>query len=212
MSLRTSSFGLALLCAVPQVAAAAQLPHMEEGGESERRLHLKLDAAFTYGIGGQSVLGAQVNFIGYAGLWNTRLATGSFDVGLQAAYGNEPPWLAPWLQGIDVSGANHRIQALVTLGHTFHMGARRRAALGFEVFGGWNHWISDFTLNYPKEGVSGRATLSRDHAILGGQLRFAYRFSRHVGFNLLAGGPFPIHSSYVVGMFSVGVGLSFYLR
>jgi hypothetical protein len=190
---------------------AVSMPHIQEGGETERRLHLALDAAFFYGIGGQSTLGAQVHLTGYTALWNTRLATGSLDVGLQLAYGNEPTALAPWFDE-NTQGAAHRIQALVTLGHSFHMGARRRFALGLHLFGGLNHWISSYTVRYPNEGVNASATVTRDHFVSGLELKMSYRFSKHVGANLIMGAPFPYPSSYVVGMFFVGGGLSFYLR
>lgn len=187
-------------------------PYIPAGGESTHRLHLKVDAAFTYGIGGQSALGAQVQVTGYTALWNTRRATGSLDVGLQLGYGNEPPWLAPWLAGLDVQGANHRVQLLVSLGHSFHLGARRRAALGVHVLGGWNHWISSFSLRYPGEQVEGSAALSRDHFTAAARLGFSYRAARHVGFHVFAGAPLPTASSYVVGLVNIGLGLSFYAR
>jgi hypothetical protein len=205
-----------LLCvahsASAEPAATLSEPHLREGGEREHRLHLALDGDFTYGIGGQSTLGAQLHLTGYTAVWNTRHATGTIDVGLQFAYGNEPPALAPWLQGKDTDGAAHRIQALVTVGHTFHMGQRRRAAFGLHLFGGWNHWISSYSLRYPNENVSGSGTVVRDHFVTGAELKFSYRFSKHVGLNLVAGSPFPYQSSYVVGMFFVGAGLTFYLR
>jgi hypothetical protein len=177
-----------------------------------RRLHLRLDGDFTFGIGGQSALGGQVHLVGYTGLWNTRFATGTLDLGAQLAYGHEPMALAPWLRGVDADGAAHRVQALVTVGHTFHLGASRRTAFGLHVFGGLNHWVSSYTLRYNTEGLVGSATVQRDHFVYGGALSFAYRFSRHVGLHLSATVPVPQPSSYVVTIFSVGTGLTFYLR
>jgi hypothetical protein len=205
-----------LLCVAPSVraepAATLREPHLREGGEREHRLHLALDGDFTYGIGTQSALGAQLRLTGYTAVWNTRYATGTIDVGVQFAYANEPTALAPWLHGVDTDGAGHRIQALVTVGHTFHMGRRRRVAFGLHLFGGLNHWISSYTLRYPNEGVSGSGTVTRDHFVTGAELKLSYRFSKHVGLNLVAGAPFPTESSYVVGMFFIGAGLTFYLR
>jgi hypothetical protein len=145
-------------------------------------------------------------------LWNKHSVTGSLDVGLKLAYNNEPSWLAPWLAGIDLDGAAHRIQLLVTVGHTFHIGELRRSAFGVHLTGGWNHWISAYSLRYPNEGVSGSSTLERDHFITGIEVKFAYRFSRRIGLHLLVNAPWPYQSSYVVGIFNVGAGLSFYLR
>jgi hypothetical protein len=44
------------------------------------------------------------------------------------------------------------------------------------------------------------------------QMDFAYRFSRYVGLYVMANVPFPTTSSYVITIFSVGLGLSFYRR
>ena len=194
---------------VPNLTAA---PHIAEGGETARRLHLQLDGAFTFGIGGQSALGAQLHLTGLTALWNAGPATGSLDVGLQLAYGNEPPALAFWLAGVDAQGANHRVQAVATVGHTLHVGQQRRASLGLHVFAGWNHWRSAFTVRYPGEGVEGSATVSRDLFVSGAELKAAYRLSRRVGLHLVAGVPFPTASSYAIGLFFIGAGLSTYLR
>lgn len=206
-----------LLLALPSTGRAdpgddVVAPHVREGGEIEQHLHLLLDAAFTYGIGGQSELGAQMGLTGYTAVWNTGHATGTLDVGAQVSYGNEPIALAPWLAGGNADGAGHRLQLLVTAGHTLHLGARRRFALGLHLFGGWNRWVSAYSLRYPDEGVYGSATLERDHLVTGAELKMAYRFSRRVGLGLVMEAPFPYESSYVVGMFKVGVGLNFYLR
>jgi hypothetical protein len=203
---------LATLVSLSAQAIEIREPFVREGGESERRLHLMLDGTFTYGIGGQSALGVTTHLTGYTALWNTRRATGTIDVGLQLAYGNEPTALAPWLSPDTVDGAAHRFQALLTVGHTFHMGRQRRAAFGVHLFGGWNHWSSSYTLRYPTENVQGSSTVSRDNFITGAELKFAYRFSKHVGINMVMGAPFPYQSSYVVGMFFVGAGLTFYVR
>lgn len=190
---------------------AVRAPHLLPGG-LDRRVHLRLDGDFIYGIGGQSFFGAQAHLLAYRGLWSTRHAIGSLDLGLRLAYGNEPTWAAPWIDREQVSGATHRVQALLTVGHSFHMGARRRAALGMHLHGGLNHWLSAYTLDYAREGVHGEARVRRNRFVTGAELSLAYRFSRHVGANVTLGGPFPYQSSYVVGMFFVGAGLSFYLR
>lgn len=203
---------LALAEVTPAPPAPAAPPHVREGGETERRLRLRLGGAVTYGIGGQSFIGGLVHVVGYTPVWNTRRATGTLDLGVQLHYGNEPVALAPWLRGMDVEGATHRVQALLTAGHSFYMGRRRRAGLGLHLFAGLNHWRSAYTLHYPDEMIHGSAVVARNKFVAGGQIMFDYRLSRRVGLYVLAGGPFPFQSSYVVTIFAVGLGLTVYLR
>lgn len=200
----------ALTAAAPPVAAIP--PHVAEGGEQELRLRLRLNTAVTYGIGGQSFLGALAHLVAYTPVWDARRATGTLDLGVQLHYGNEPVALAPWLRGTDVRGAAHRVQLLVTAGHTFYLGKRRRAGLGLHLFAGLNAWRSAYSLDYPTEMIHGSAVVARNKFVAGGQLMFDVRLARRVGLYLLAGGPFPSESSYVVTIFSVGIGLTFYLR
>ena len=206
---------LVTVCAAKAARAEVELaaaPHVAEGGETGRRLHVLVDTAFTYGIGGQSALGALARATGYTAVWNTRRATGTVDLGLQLAYQNEPIALAPWIDGDNVTGAGHHINVALALGHTIHMGQRRRASLGLLIFGGWSHWVSSYSLVYPREGITGSETVRHDDFIAGGELEFRYRFSRYVGMNVVAGAPFPTQSSYVIGMFYVGVGLTVFAR
>lgn len=200
----------ALLGAEPTGAAPA--PHLPESGGKDGRVHLQLHGDALYGIGGQSFLGAQLNLTAGYAVWDAGRATGAFEFGTQLQYSNEPTWLAPWLRDVDVSGAGQRVQWVVTAGHGFHMGKRRRVYLGTHLYAGWNHWRSSYSLNYPSEGVSGSATVSRNHFVSGGQLTFGYRVARRVGLNLLIGAPFPTISSYVVGLAHAGLGLTVHLR
>lgn len=187
-------------------------PHIREGGETGHRLHFGLDTSFQFSIGGQMALGASVRGSGYAPIWNTRVATGTADVGVVLSYANEATALAPWLSGNDVTGAAHRIQLVASLGHTFHLGKRRRSSLGFHLYGGLNQWISSYEVNYANEGVRGAATVSRTKFVVGGELRYAYRISEYVGIHVAMGAPFPTESSYVNSLAHINAGLSFYLR
>lgn len=201
-----------LLLAGPAVEGPAPAPHVAEQGGKDGRIHLQLAGDVIYGIGGQSYLGALLRLNAYRAMWDRGRATGSLDFGAQLAYGNEPVWLAPWLADADVQGATHRIQAVVTLGHTFHLGKRRRFSLGTHLYAGLNHWRSSYSLNYPDEGVKGRDTVTRNLPIAGGQFEFGYRLHRRVGLHAVLGGPFPTGSSYAITFFHAGLGLSFYLR
>jgi len=202
---------LALLAGPP---APAPAPHVAESGGKDGRLHLQLAGDVLYGIGGQSFLGAQLHLQASTAIWSAGRATGTLDLGVQLQYGNEPTWLAPWLKGVDIEGATHRTQAVLSAGHTFHMGKRRRVQLGTHVYGGLNHWLSSYSLVYPMEDVSGSAKVARSTFVVGGELTIGYRFSRRVGANLIMGAPLPTRrsSSYVQGLAFVGVGLTIHLR
>ena len=202
---------LALLTALAP-APTAPAPHVAEDGHKSGRVHLQLDADATWGIGGQMFLGTQLRFAALLEHWTTRHAIGTWDVGANFAYQNEAIFLAPFIDKDKVEGAGHRTQLVATVGHTAHMGKRRRVALGVHVFGGWNAWRSDYSVDYPNEDVHGSAVVVRHRAIVGGELRFDYRFHRRVGINVLASGVFPTTSSYLITFGQMGVGLSFYLR
>jgi hypothetical protein len=208
---------LATLVAAPSDAPGHSLverpaPHLPEGGGRDGRIHLQLSADATYGIGGQSFLGSNLHLDAFRSIWDRRKVTGTIDFGAQFSYGNEPTWLAPWLANGTTTGATHRVQVVATLGHTFHIGQRRRFSLGTHLYGGWNHWRSAYAVNYPDEGINGEATVSRNHPLAGGQVELGYRFHRRVGVHMVLGGPFPTHSSYAITIFHVGLGLTVHLR
>lgn len=185
-------------------------PHVGESGEPGHRVHLRLDTAATWGIGGQMFLGVQVHPTAYVGVWNTKKATGTIDLGVNVAYGNEPTFLAPWIDPAEVTGATHRVQVLGTVGTTFHMAPKRRFGLGIHWFAGLNHWQSDYRVAYADEDFEGEATVVDDLFVTGGQLTLSYRFSRHVGVNLAAVAPLPLDSSYAITFGHIGLGLTFY--
>lgn len=187
-------------------------PHVAEDGRKSGRVHLQLDADATWGIGAQMFLGTQLRFAALLEHWTTRLAIGTWDFGGNFSYQNEATFLAPFVDREHVKGAGHRTQLVATVGHTAHMGKRRRVALGLHVFAGWNAWRSDYTVDYPNEDVHGHGVVVRHRAIVGPELRFAYRFHRRVGFNVMASALFPTTSSYLITFGQMGLGLSFYLR
>jgi hypothetical protein len=187
-------------------------PHVAEDGSKSGRVHLQLDADMTFGVGAQMFLGTQLRFAAGLEHWTTRLALGTWDFGANFSYQNEPIFLAPFIDRDTVKGAGHRTQLVATAGHTAHMGKRRRVALGLHIFGGWNAWRSDYTVDYDGEDVHGRGVVVRHRAIVGAELRFAYRFHRRVGFTAMLSAPFPTTSSYLITFGQLGVGLAFYLR
>jgi len=191
---------------------AAPAPHVAEDGRKSGRVHLQLGADATWGIGGQMFLGMQLRLAAMLEHWTTHRALGTWDFGTSLAYQNEPKFLVFGVDQTGVRGAGHRTQWVATAGHTVHMGKRRRIALGLHVFGGWNAWRSDYSVSYPQEDVQGHAVVVRHRAIVGGELRFAVRFHRRVGFNVMFSAPFPTESSYVITYGQIGLGLSFFLR
>ncbi len=176
------------------------------------RVHLQLDADATWGIGGQMFLGTQLRLAALIEHWQTRHAAGTWDLGVNFAYQNEPTFLAPWLDSSQVSGAGHRVQLVASLGHSAHLGRLRRVALGLHLYGGYNYWRSDYAVEYANEGVSGGAVVDDHLPVIGGELRLGVRVHRRVGLNLAIGAPFPTTTSYAISMLHVGLGLSFYLR
>jgi hypothetical protein len=185
-------------------------PHVVAGEQS--RAHVRMEGDVLYGIGGQSFLGGGLDAIVDARVWETRRATGTLGGGLGLVYHNEPTFLAPWIDRDLVHGATHRVQALAIAAHTIHIGKLRRFSFGVQLYGGLNHWRSDYRVDYAREHLAGRSVVERDTFVVGGQLRLGYRVARRVGLGLLLGGPFPTKSSYVNGMFQVGLGLTVYLR
>jgi hypothetical protein len=196
----------------PAAAPAAPAPHVAEDGRKSDRLHLQLDVDPTWGIGGQMFLGTQLRLAALLEHWTTRRALGTWDFGVNFAYQNEPLFLLILVDTSGQRGANHRTQLAASVGHTAHMGKRRRVALGLHVFGGWNAWRSDYSVDYPDEDVHGSAVVVRHRPIVGAELRFAYRFHRRVGINVMLSAPFPTASSYLITFGQLGVGLAFYLR
>lgn len=178
----------------------------------DHTVHVRLDSDVTWGIGGQMFLGAQLHTSGYVGVWNSRRAAGSFDFGLQLAYGNEPTFLAPWIDPAQVKGSTQRVQALLTAGHTFHMGKRQQVGLGIAWFAGVNYWDSSYSVDYAAEDVHGSAKVTDALAVTGANVTLSYRVSKVAGINLTLLAPMPTASSYAITFGSIGIGPTFYLR
>ncbi len=203
---------IASLLAASLLVAEPPAPHVAEDGQRSGRVHLQLDGAGTWGIGGQMFLGTNLRFAALLEHWTTSKALGTWDLGAVFAYQNEPTFLAPWIDPTQVDGAGHRLVLAAHVGHTVHMGARRRVALGLSASAGLNHWRSSYSVSYADEDVSGSAVVSRNLAVVGGELRLGYRFHRRVGAQLVLGAPAPTTTSYAISVAHVGLGLSVHLR
>lgn len=190
-------------------AAEVGLP---EGGETAGHLHVTVDGTFTYGIGIYSAIGGQLHALGQETLWNTRLATGSFDFGVLVGLQDEPMALQ-FGGAAGQTTSTQRLNTWVTVGHTFHLGARRRSGLGLHLFGGWTQvWTSASVVN-PDLGLNRQVSDAYGLWNSGAMLKYDYRFSRYVGLSLQAAVPFwGVQPSYVATIFHVGVGLTGYFR
>jgi hypothetical protein len=193
------------------VAAPSAEIGIREGGETAHKLHTTVDATFTYGIGGYGALGVQLHGLEQLSAWNTRLATGSFDFGLVLGFQDEPQALQYGTLAGQTNDAQ-RLNLWVTVGHTFHMGDRRRVGLGFHLFNGWTHEWSQAALNDPKHMINAKVSDNYGLFNTGGMLKFDYRFSNYVGLSIQAVAPWPVTPSYVTTLFHVGIGLTGYFH
>lgn len=197
-----------LLWSVCEVSAQPSVP---EGGEAAHPIHVTLDATATYGIGAYSALGAQVHAVGHVPVWNTELATGTFDFGQLLGFQDEPQLFQYDVpEGLDNDA--QRLNLWWTLGHSFYIGRYRQSTFGLHLFAGWTHVFSQASMK--RDDLAIDASLSDDYGLfnVGGMLKYDYRFSDYVGFDVQAVGPFPVQPSYVTTLFHVGTGLSFYLK
>ncbi len=185
---------------------------MPVGGEKAGRLHVTVDLIFTYGIGAYSALGAQTHALGQVSVWNTRHATGTFDFGVLLGAQREPMALQYGAAPGQTNDAQ-RLNAWASIGHTLHLGARRRSGLGLHLFAGWTHVWSQAKVVNAELAIDRR--VRDDYGLLnsGLMLKYDYRFSRYVGLRIEATAPFwSVQPSYVATIFHVGVGLTGYLR
>ncbi|HEX2572513.1 MAG TPA: hypothetical protein VH877_23400 [Polyangia bacterium] len=215
MKVVTLLVGLAALLSGPALAHAREDrtgPFIAEGGETGHRLHMRLDAAATYAIGGYSALGVQLHLTGYTPVWNTRRATGTFDVGLLLGWQNEPQFVEFPRPPRFLSNDTHRLNAWATVGHSFYIGQHRRFSLGLHVFAGWTHVWSVAAINDTARALKTRYSDNYGLFNAGALLKFDYRFSRYLGLTAHIGAPFQFQPSYVATLAQVGIGLTGYLR
>lgn len=195
-----------------ETPGASRAPHVTPESVPGDPLNLRLHTGALVGVGGQLFLGADAQLLGDVVAWSSRRALGSVGGGVAFVYHDEPTFLAPWIDRDQVKGAARRFQLLAAIGHTVHFGKRRRSSLDTHLFFGWSHWRSAYTVDYAGEDLHGSSSISRNHAIVGGQVRYTYRVARRVGLHAQLSAPIPTRSSYAITYGSAGVGLTFYLR
>jgi hypothetical protein len=198
---------IALLFA--QLAVAA--PYVE-AEDTFSDVHLRLDTDVTWGIGGQMYLGAQTHLLAQMPAWHGARSSGTFDVSLRAAYGNEGAYFAPWLDPEVVFSEGHRLQLQLGVGHAFHIGQQRRFTLGVQALAGWNHLTRVARITYTEEDFAAEGRSGDNDLVVSGELTMAYRLHDRVGLNLSLNAPVPLESTYIITMAQVGFGVSWYLR
>ena len=143
----------------------------------------------------------KVHGVGLVSIWNRRLATGTFNFGALVGFQDEPMALQYGTAPGQTNDAQ-RLNLWLTVGHSFHLGVRRRASLGLHLFGGWTHVFSQASLVRPDLGINRQ--VSDNYGLLnsGTLLKFDYRFSQYVGLSLQAAVPFwKVQPSYVATIF-----------
>lgn len=200
--------------AVGPAVGPAVVPAVDPGAGAERpsAVRVRLDTDATWGIGSQMYLGALAHAEAQVPVWATPRADGTWDVGLRVAYGHEGMYFAPWIDPETFHGANHRVATQVVLGTTVHLAPQRRVSLGLHVLAGLNTVVYEGTLTYAAEDFTYSSRWSRHTFLASADVTLAVRASDKVGFNLAVTAPFPTDSSYVIGLVSVAMGPSFYLR
>lgn len=197
-------------------AEALVTPFIAEGGESGHRVHLQMRTTALYSTFSPA-LGLSVRLDGQLPVWNTRLATGTFDFGVIASFAFGASVLYPWVTPSadeDHDENDLHVRLLATAGHTFHLGRSRRASLGVHLAAGPSLTYSYGKLVFLREHLSGSGSSTSVGLAWGPEVDFHYRFTRRVGINLLVGGAVP--TALVGGppgpLIHAGVGLTVYLR
>ena len=181
--------------------------------EKAPRLHLALDvdpvAAYSLVMG----FGAQLHLNRvFASLWNTRLTTGTFEVGALVGYEFEPnAQLAGYLAGA-YTGGNHRLALLLSGGSTLYVGASRRFSFGFFVFAGYVNYTISGTLKDPAHDIDRTFTQSHGAFDSGGLVKLGFRLTDRLGLNLFVAAPFPYNPYPVPGIVRLGLGLTVWLQ
>ncbi|MFO0580471.1 MAG: hypothetical protein U1A78_41395 [Polyangia bacterium] len=144
--------------------------------------------------------------------WRTRHALGMLELGLRLGYYNEPIALQPREAGCSNS-STHRIPFALTAGNGFRWGRADRFSFGLHVYAGGVRWLSHYYVRYPSRGIEGPGEVERTVFDLGAFLRFTCRPHPVVGLAAQLGGPFyGISPETVVGLFTLGIGLTVRLR
>lgn len=195
-------------------ADAVDEPFIPERGAPGRRVHLTLRSTFLYSTFSPA-LGGSLRLAAATRLWDTRRASGTFDGGLVLAYSRGGPALYPWIRAdpdVRQVGSDQGVMLALSVGHTFHFGRRRRAALGVHLLAGVHVLHQRWRLEWLREGLSGQGRATHTEFTFGPEVDFHVRLSRRVGLNLVLGGVCTCLPSTAGSYVRAGAGLTFYLR
>lgn len=163
-----------------------------------------------YAFSGYHAYGAGVDVTHGWRIWNSKLTSGTFDVGFVAGYQREPFSQAnSILNGAEALGAGHRIEGLLTIGATANIPPSRRILCGLGVFGGWSHIIMRGYFSNPRYNISGDYRADKGVWASGIDAHFGFRATDRVSVVARSLVPLPYApapvTSYLIALLGVTI-------
>ncbi|PZR05573.1 MAG: hypothetical protein DI536_32180 [Archangium gephyra] len=161
----------------------------------------EVELSFATGYGGRVSLGGMAGIGSRWHAWGGQKLNGGIEVSLLAGYQNEPySFTAARFLPNEITGSNHRVQALVTVGHGLRIS---RFTVGTHLFLGWTNLTVDGRLKNEALGI--------DELVDGSASELSFGFVLHARFRLtdrlsLAGRFFLPVPNFVLGVNSWFVG------
>lgn len=195
-----------MIAALFVMAALAAAP---DGSFADR---FDVDASFAYGFGSQQAFGGFLEGRYGRKLWQTSLAEGELEAGLMMGWQAEPHSIFGSTFGdAKLSGANHRLEAWLVLGHGFRLPPSRKVLWSFQLFGGWTQLYARGGLENSERGVSGQANSDAGAFTAGLLTSVGVQVSERVAVTARFVAPLP-YALAVNSWFMGSVGLSVRLR
>lgn len=161
------------------MSALALVAALTLGATAEGRFQeFEVELGFASGYGNRVSLGAIAALDSRWRAWGNPTINGGIEVSVIAGYQNEPYSLtAPLFAPAEVSGSNHRVQALVAVGHGFRL---MRLTIGTHVFLGWVNLTVDGRLHHPGTGIDEVINKSTSELSFGLVLHARFRLTDRV--------------------------------
>jgi len=176
-----------------------------------RSLDLGVAASYSLhnNVGLRSGLGVQANVTHGWRVWQTRHGAGTMDLGVLVSYHADPyAFQNQHLGAASASGAAHRFEALVVLGHRMRLLRSRRLMLAFLVYGGWVHtWMRGRLENDALE-IAGDYREDAGTFGTGGLVEIGVAVTDRVGLFTAIRAPFPYAPAPVTSSVFVSLGAS----
>jgi hypothetical protein len=170
-----------------------------------------LEANAAVGFGSRTSFGAVTSVTVGQELWTDAAGVGSLEAGLLLGYQLEPYALqAAYLPLAVVTGANHRLEALVLVGHGMRLLSSRRLLIGLHLFGGWTHLLVRGRLVNESLGIARDVAADAGRLTTGLSISLGVRLTEQLSLNARVLLPFPYASevmSYVIPTLGVSVRL-----